>query len=158
MLFERFKIPALQLFDYFASPQVLAFSISLGVLGQVIAKYVFSDWEFAVFLLVAMIVDTVVGLVKAWRDKVISRAGYTQVLIKTIIYFSILVISHVLTHFLVHGENNGLFGWIDNVFYVALILREAISIIRNVAIIYPGLIPQALLKRLEDFDEKGNPE
>lgn len=148
----------MQLVEYFTSAQVLALAIPLGIIGEIVSKYVFADWEFAIFLLVAMIVDTVVGLVKAWQEKSISRAGYTQVFIKTIIYFSILVISHVLTHFLINGRENGLFGWIDNVFYVALILREAISIIRNVAIIYPGLIPRSLLKRLEDFDETGQPE
>ncbi len=155
---NRFKEPVSQLFEYLTTTQVLAVSVSFGIVADLINKYVFSDWEFAVFLIVAMLIDTVVGLVKAWNEHNISSMGYARFFTKIIIYFSVLVISHVLTNFLIHGKANGLFTWVEDVFYVALILREGLSILRNIASIYPGLIPRSVLKRFEDFDETGNLE
>lgn len=118
-------------------------------------SYVFCDWEFLKFLLILMVVDTITGFIKYFKLRAISSHGFGQLLLKIILYFSVLILTHVLTHFKVHGSVNVIFGWFDDFAYSALIVRESISILENFGVIMPGLIPKSILNKLREFDIHG---
>jgi hypothetical protein len=44
---------------------------------------------------------------------------------------------------------------VEDLCYAALVVREAISIIENLGVIKPGLIPLWILKRLKQYDNEG---
>ena len=118
-------------------------------------KYVYDDWEFLKFLLILMVMDTVFGFMKYWKLKRISSTAFGKVLFKIIVYFSVLIVTHIITHFRVDGSPNSLFLWFDDFTCSALIVREAISILENLGVLYPNLLPSWLLTKLKEFDHKG---
>lgn len=122
---------------------------------RVIEKYVFADWQFLIFLLILVGIDTALGLVHAFNKSQLDSNGFGQVIKKLTIYFILLILSHVLVHFTVDGHENVLFSWFNTAVYSSLMTREAISIVTNLGKLYPGLVPPFIVKRLKDFDENG---
>lgn len=118
-------------------------------------SYMFCDWEFVRFLAILVAGDTFLGFIKAWKDHKLHSRGFAQIFLKLISYMSILILTHVLTHYKVHGDPSKIFIWFDDMAYAAMIVREAISILENIAGIYPQAVPGWLLKRLKEFDLKG---
>lgn len=123
---------------------------------EFLEKYAFCDWEFLRFLIILMVIDTITGIIKYWKIGDISSAAFGRILMKIISYMSVLIIAHVLSHFTIAGKMVGLFAWVDNLAYSALIAKEAISILENLGAINPKWIPTWLLKRLKEFDANGH--
>ena len=118
-------------------------------------KYIFNDWEYAVYLGIAMAVDTVLGFCKHYKNKSLSSSACGKILYKMISYGSILIIVHILTHFTVDSEQIKFFSWMETIAYAALLVKEGISVMENVGAINPRFVPTVILKRLKDFDETG---
>jgi phage-related holin len=123
-------------------------------------KYIFSDWEFAIFLFIMMMLDTFVGIWKHWIKKDISSEGFSHFFTKFIIYSITLILVHNMTNYTEVGETNGFFGWIDNIIYALLMAREALSILESMVAINANLLPKwvrtHLMRSLKEFDETGN--
>lgn len=117
--------------------------------------YIFSDWQFVLFLLIMIVVDTALGTYKAWKKKTLESRAYARLFEKILLYGCVLVMSHVLIRFPISGTATGLFDWADDVLYCAIMVREAISIVENVGEIKPDLLPKWVLGRLKKFDESG---
>jgi toxin secretion/phage lysis holin len=115
-------------------------------------KYIFSDWQFAVFLVVICGVDTLLGAYKAIKLKEFSSKGFEMVFKKIIIYTCTLITVHVLVHFSIGNKAASVFAWFDYVIFSAIMVREAISIFENIAIIDPDAFPKSILKYLKQFD------
>lgn len=118
-------------------------------------QYVYRDWEFAKWIVVAVTVDTVVGLVKHWITKDLSSEEFWVKFSKKIfVYICLLILSNLLTNYTVNGHLVGSTQWIGEFLCVYMLIREAISILENVNAVTP-CVPVWLLKRLKDFNEKG---
>lgn len=117
-----------------------------------VEKYVYSDWEFLKFLFVVITVDTILGLVKAFVQKQVSSKGFSMVLKKIIIYTSALITTSALVKFTVAGAPQVAFGFLNNVVFSAIMVREAISIFENIGEIDPNVLPSWILKYLHKFD------
>lgn len=120
--------------------------------AQWFKEYVFDDFEFLKFLFVICSVDTALGFFKAVRMKSVSSRGFAMVFNKVIIYSAALICSHVLVNFTVHDKTYTVFSWVDTVIFSAIIVREAVSIFENIALIDPTFVNGRLLKYLKDFD------
>lgn len=148
-----------QMSDYL-TPAKFKLPILLSAMGApllaIVEKYIFSDWEFLFFLFVLMFLDTATGIWKHWLKGTVSSQGFGGVIVKTIVYGVFLIVIHVFVSFPKKPLVAELLVWLENVGYLAIIVREGISIIENLEAIKPGLIPKWLTKRLKDFDEHGN--
>jgi toxin secretion/phage lysis holin len=133
------------------------------VIGAIIAtpaieffgKYVFADWEFLIFLTIVVVLDTVTGVVKAWKKGNVSSEGFTGVILKVFVYSVFVILIHVMQSFSHKPLVIATFDWIGTFGYAAVIVREVISVIENLGAIQKGLIPEWILKRLKDFDKDG---
>lgn len=129
-------------------------ALPLTIVGSIL-KYVYQDWEFVKWIVVAVLIDTFVSMVKHWILCDFNSEEFWQKLAKKVfVYIALLILSNLLTYSTVNGhtvEATSLFGeyicW-------AMLLREAISIIENSNAIFPWC-PIWLLKRLKDYNEKG---
>ena len=129
-----------------------AFPLTIGI---DILKYVYQDWEFAKWIAIAVIIDTVVGLAKHWIHKDISSDEFWHKFAKKIsIYIVLLILSNLLNNYTVNGHVVGSTQWIGEYLCVYMLIREAISILENVNAIMP-IIPAWLLRRLRDFNDNG---
>lgn len=120
-----------------------------------ILKYVYQDWEFAKWIIVAVLIDTFVSMVKHWLLCDFNSEEFWHKFAKKIfVYISLMILSNILTNLTVNGHTMGATSWIGEYLCVAMLLREAISIVENSNAIIPWC-PQWLLKRLKDYNEKG---
>ncbi len=133
----------------------LTVSAAFAGVKTVFDTYIFSDWQFVLFLIAIIIVDTILGTYKAWKSKTLESRAYSRLFEKILLYGGVLVMSHVLISFPISGKATGLFDWVDDVLYCGMMVREAISILENVGEIKPDLLPAWVLARLKKFDESG---
>ena len=127
----------------------------LAEIGEYFETYIYEDWGFLKFLLVLVVVDTLLGLYRAIRQKNLSSKAWGMVLDKVISYTSILIMIHVLSFFTVGGKVVEAFTWIKVIAYSMLMVKEGISILENVGAINSRLVPKWILKKLKEFDEEG---
>ena len=120
-----------------------------------VEKYLFNDWNFLAYLGVLIAVDTVFGVQHHWVQHTISSRAFSRLFTKVFIYMGLLVLTHVLTTFQVHGKPQVLFSWFDTFMYSCMMAREGLSILEHVAGIEPRLVPKALLKRLALISNEG---
>lgn len=118
-------------------------------------KYVFADWQFLNFLIVLVIIDTVLGIYKAYKSDALTTRIVHMLFQKIIIYTCFLVLVHIVSHFTIEGEKNSFFTWFNSFAYSAIIVRESISVLENMGAIRPGLIPYWILKKLRQYDKDG---
>lgn len=134
-------------------------TVALAVIIYIVDKYIFADWQFVFFLLVLISIDTFLGMVKALMiDKSFSSIGFSKLFLKCIVYSCYLITVHVLTHFTVDGEKNIAFSWIDDFAFSSIIAREAFSIIENIGLIYPKLVPDIIRRYLMKFQKNKPPD
>lgn len=128
-----------------------------GVAGFFLAlfeKYVFADWEFLGFLFVLSVTDTALGMYFAWKEHKFSSAGYKRVFGKMIVYSCLIVLCHVLQHIPISGIGQTVFSIVKYGIYCSLIINETVSILTNAGKLGYA-VPAWILKRLSDFNEKG---
>ena len=133
---------------------ILKIALPASFLISLFEKYIFNDWQFLGFLAVIIMIDTITGFAKHVKAKTISSNGFGKLFTKFIIYSCTLVMTHVVSAFTVGGEVSVVFEWFDNLVYSGIILREAISILENIAMINNTLVPSWILKRLKEFDSE----
>ena len=129
----------------------LVFIVSLPVnaILNFCSVYIFSDWEFVRYLVVAMVLDTALGFIIHWRNKDLGMIAK-----KLITYSAALILSNIVTNFTVHGEKVGTLEWFGTFVCTMLMVRETLSIIENIEEISPGTFPKAIIKRLKLFDSE----
>ena len=114
--------------------------------------YIFDDWQFLMFMLILIIVDSILGFWRALKINSVSSKGFGMIFKKLFIYMALLILSHVLVNFKIEGKPSLIFMWFDDLVYSAILLRESISILENVANIYPNAVSKLILEKLKDFE------
>ena len=123
--------------------------------GVELMRYVYQDWEFAKWIAMAVVLDTMLGLVKAWNKRDISSDEFWNKFGKKIfVYLCLLILSNVMVNYTVNGSNVGATEWIGSYLCTFMLVREAISILENVNSITP-IVPKWVLDRMREFTEKG---
>lgn len=128
------------------------FFISFGLF--VIKKYIFDDWQFMGFLCVLLMLDASAAVVGRLKNRLEGKPNpkfplFFEILIKMYIYFSVLIMTHVLISFTVRGITNIIFSWFDTFTYSVIIAHEALSIFRRLDFIDPRLLPPILRRPLD---------
>ena len=118
-------------------------------------QYVFQDWEFAKWIGVAILIDTILGVWKHLIHKdASSESFFSRFTKKIVIYIFLMVISNFASHAEVNGSVVGPMQWIGTYLCVFMMVREIFSIVENVQAIYP-IFPTSFVKRLKDFNDRG---
>jgi toxin secretion/phage lysis holin len=135
--------------------EFIAASSVLSVVVGFVDKYVFSDWEFIFTLVVLIVLDTVLGFYLAWKRKEVSSDGFAKLFKKLIVYIVLLICSHTAATVKANGSEIIMLNWLDSVIYSGIIVREILSLFEKCAVIQPNLVPQWILERLRNYNEKG---
>ena len=124
-------------------------------IGLNFLKYVYQDWEFAKWITMAVLIDTVVSMVKHWILKDLSSEDFWHKFAKKVfVYICLLILSNLLVNVTVNGHTMGSTEHIGEYLCIAMLIREAISIVENSNAII-SWCPKWFLKRLKDYNEKG---
>lgn len=119
-----------------------------------INKYLFNDWDYAIWLAILVGMDTFLGFGKNLIRGTLSLDKMNKFAIKLICYLSVLVMIHVLMNFTVKGSKQVVFDWLSTVAYTVFLTREALSIILHIDDLRPGFLPPFLYKFLDKYNEK----
>lgn len=129
-------------------------SLPLSVVVNV-SQFLYQDWEFAVWISVAVIIDTILSVWKHLLHKdASSEAFWSKFSKKIIIYILLLILSNILANFKVNGSVVGATHWIGTYICVFMMVRECFSCVENIQAIYP-IFPTSFVRRLKDFNDKG---
>ena len=135
-------------------PIVSVVSLPISIMAE-FGKYFYQDWEFAKWIAVAIVVDTVLGVWKHLAHKdACSESFFSKFFKKIAIYIMLLILSNVLTNVTVQGATVGTTQWIGTYICVFMIVRETFSCVENIQAIFP-IFPRAFVRRLKDFNDKG---
>ena len=132
----------------------LIIALPLSVVSDIL-HYVYQDWEYAKWIGIAVVVDTLLGFVKHLIHKDASSEGFFVKFSKKIfVYILLLILSNVLANITIHGSAVGTTQWIGTYLCTYMIVREAISVMENANAILP-IFPKSVIKRFKDFNDKG---
>lgn len=129
-------------------------SLPLSIVAD-FSRYIYQDWEFAKWIGVAVVVDTILGVWKHFLHRdVSSESFFSKFGKKIVIYIFLLILSNVLANCTVNGSAIGATQWISTYLCVFMMVREGFSCVENIQAIYP-IFPTSFVRRLKDFNEKG---
>ena len=135
-------------------PMISLVSLPLSIVADC-SRYLYQDWEFAKWIAVAVILDTVLGVIKHLLHKDASSESFLSKFGKKIaVYIVLLILSNVLTNYTVQGSIIGPTQWIGTYLCVFMMVREGFSCVENIQAIYP-IFPTSFIRRLKDFNDKG---
>lgn len=145
----------LTLFKYLINSKLWigAFTVQLLSIVPFIQKYVFSDLSFLIFLVIAMILDLVTGIAKAFvLKKAVTSKGLRGTVLKCIQYGAFLIITHVLTHYDIAGKAVFQLPWLEKVAFDFLLLIEVKSVYENIIAMDPKLdLFEKVFKKLQEI-------
>lgn len=129
-------------------------SLPLSIVAD-FSRYLYQDWEFAKWIAIAVILDTILGVAKHLLHKDASSESFFGKFGKKIaVYIVLLILSNVLTNYTVQGNIVGTTQWIGTYLCVFMMVREGFSCVENIQAIYP-IFPTSFVRRLKDFNDKG---
>ena len=129
-------------------------SLPLSIVAD-FSQYLYQDWEFAKWIAVAIVVDTVLSVWKHLIHKdASSELFFSKFCKKIVVYILLLILSNVLSNFTVHGSVVGATQWIGTYLCVFMMVREVFSCVENIQAIYP-ILPASFVRRLKDFNDNG---
>lgn len=135
-------------------PMISIVSLPLSIVAD-FSQYLYQDWEFAKWIAVAIVVDTVLSVWKHLIHKdASSELFFSKFCKKIVVYILLLILSNVLSNFTVHGSVVGATQWIGTYLCVFMMVREVFSCVENIQAIYP-ILPASFVRRLKDFNDKG---
>ncbi|MCA8830529.1 phage holin family protein [Hymenobacter pini] len=129
--------------------------------ARFIEKYVFSDWNALVFLMVLFLLDTSLGMVRSFRQGRFHSRGMRQMFTKLRDYAVGLVVAHVLSSVQVDGQPLPLAPYLaigfKGAIYFFILIIETKSIDENLRNLGgAGLpLPKFLRKGMQDWEETG---
>lgn len=121
-----------------------------------IERYIFSDWPFLIFLSVLVVLDTVLGFGYAVSQSEVNVKKFGSILVKVVVYGSVLVVGHVIENFEVSNTQIPGGVYFKITIYASVVVLEGLSIFRNLGKIDKDLVPKFLIKRFEGFNETGD--
>ena len=135
-------------------PMISIVSLPLSIVAD-FSQYLYQDGEFAKWIAVAIVVDTVLSVWKHLIHKdASSELFFSKFCKKIVVYILLLILSNVLSNFTVHGSVVGATQWIGTYLCVFMMVREVFSCVENIQAIYP-ILPASFVRRLKDFNDKG---
>lgn len=133
-------------------PVIFLVSVPLSGFLDFVAKYIYHDTDYLIWLCVLITLDTVLGVIKHWIKSDISSDGFGAFGKKILIYSSVLILSNCMMHFTIEGSAPVYTSWFGTFCCSYMMVREALSIVENIEAIKPGFFPLWVIKKLKDFD------
>ena len=120
-----------------------------------VQKYLINDLHLLINVFVLVVIDTIFGIILAYKLNKISSSGFGKLIKKMLIY--ILIIIAMKQGHINHPESavRTLMEWVDGWVYAAIIIRELLSIFENAAMLGYFNVPKIIKEKLELIIEEG---
>lgn len=132
-----------------------AFSVPISTVVFYFEKYLWNDWEFAGFLLVAVCADTLAGVIAAFVRREFSlKVFFRKVAIKAFVYTVILVLMHLLKSAKPDGEEIPAAKYFYMLVMASMLIKEILGAFVNMSKFSDHPLLAFVRKYLADFDSK----
>lgn len=121
-----------------SSKIILSVSGIAALLQSFIHKYIFSETEYLIWLVIAISLDLLTGIVKVWAKEgyqAVTSKGIRMTVVKFIQYGSFLIITHVLSNVQMGESKIMPFHFVKDWAYTLLLLIEIKSVYENITAI-----------------------
>jgi phage-related holin len=145
------------IFEDITNSVLVRFALLFGGVKTIFLTYIFDDFQFAGFLFTLVLIDCALGLFFAIRSKDYDPRAFGRFLEKVFLYFAVLSMGHVISHYTIDGQEVRTLVFMKNSVYSFMIVREATSIMKHSGKRYPGFA-RAILKYFRGYNEEGLPE
>lgn len=123
-----------RLAESFGDMKLWAITYLIAPTAMLIEKYIFDDWSFLPYLLIAMCLDLITALMRVYlkqgANEITSR-GLRQSVVKSVQYLVFLITIHLITNIHVKGERIEIYDWMLDIAYTFLMVIEVRSIWEN---------------------------
>lgn len=137
----------------------LAFTTVFKEIGSFVNMYVFDDWSFIPFLVVAISIDTLTGVYANAKLGRLHSFKMRSLFEKVQMYAVGLIIIHGISSHLVDGSPNPivqtLVPFLKGAFYVYMLFCEGLSIEENLQKIGKSYLPKWIKSKMLDYQETG---
>ena len=93
-------------------------------------------------IVLLVLLDTITGLWVASKKRKVSSKKWYKCLVKLTNYSALIVVGGL-------ASDMSMLSWLSSTFLILIVVTEIISIIENVSIVQPGLIPKKIEQVLE---------
>ena len=135
--------------------QKLGFSVLLGTIYapviMLVEKYLLKDYHLLLNLFILVIIDTLLGVLYAYKQNRVSSTGFSKVITKLLVYILLMIAvnqSHLNT-----GDFGLVLQWLDGVVYSTIVVRELLSIIEKATLMGYIKLPDYVKEKLEKFND-----
>lgn len=133
-------------------PEIWTWSSLIGILLPLFKTYVYADFQFLVFLTLAMLMNTVSKgylLLRDTPEQFSVATLFGKVGDKIFKYGVALVCVHIMTHFTINGEKNTFFDFVTHFFYGVFIVMEVRPTIERLGFKFPEELSSVIHKFLQ---------
>lgn len=113
-----------------------ALLLQINPISDFVGQYLFSDFQYLKWLVISMVLDLLTGIAKVVKKegwKAVTSKGLRDTVVKCVQYGAFVVITHVLTHFQIGGEQQmGNMEWLTKLAFEFIILIEIKSVYENI--------------------------
>lgn len=128
--------------------EIVTNTSTLTKLGAAAASFMFASVLHALTpsvigtVVLLVLLDTVTGLWVATKKKKVSSKRWYKCLVKLTNYSALIIVGGL-------AGDVSLLSWLSSTFLLLIVITEIISIVENVSIVQPGLIPKKIEQVLE---------
>lgn len=150
------KAHLMEHFEFNTKTIVIALLSLLSTLKYFFGEYIFDDVKFLVGIGCLIFTDGISGAAVATIRNEFKVTLFFKKTIKKVGSYALFIFGvSILLKIKVGDQQAGWVQWLDDYLYMGVALAEFWSIIQNVDIINPGLIPEKLKKFIKDSADKG---
>jgi hypothetical protein len=131
----------------------ISFTAILSIIIKYLEKYYFNDVQFIGFMGALLMGDAIAQLLMQINQRHVDLVSILMDKAKKSVgFFILLSLSHVLVNYEVNGIKSEIFSWIDSAIYGGVVTIEAIYIIKWLQIVFDWAILKQLMKFFKGFD------
>lgn len=133
---------------------IMAFTLGIFYAPVVVLveKYLLQDYHLLLNLFIIVFIDTILGVLYAYKQNCVSSTGFSKVITKLLVYI-LLLIAVNQGHLNVNNAIGELLKWLDGVVYSTIIIRELLSIIEKATLMGYIKLPESVKQKLEKFND-----
>lgn len=112
-------------------------------------RFVFSDWDFAISILILLLMDAFVAISVSLLRKEITvlKMTFEWLLRSLVLMCGVLTVS-IIDKALINGNPNGLIEWVHSGFLVVFLFAILAGVLNNLYLIYPADWIKEILRKI----------
>jgi hypothetical protein len=112
-------------------------------------KFIFSDWDFGISILILLLIDAFVAIsVSLLKKEITVLKMIFEWLLRSLVLLCGVITVSVIDKALIEGKENGMIDWVHSGFLIVFLFAIGAGILNNLYLVYPAEWIKEVLKRI----------